>query len=350
MLKPVSVAFLPVYQNPYQQLLTNALSLQGVNTLHLHAMPESKWLHENQKRVHILHFHWLSGLYMNRFLTPISLTTFLLRINQAQQMGYKIIWTAHNILPHELPFPPMHRFVREFVMRKANAVITHCEYGKSQLLYRFPRTKRVFVIPHGNYDGIHPITKSQAQARSALEIMSRNFVYLLIGNISPYKGVDTFIDAFQDSADPEDVVIIAGRNRAPKLVAHLEELAATDQRIRIFPGFIPEDKMQLYLQAADVAFFAFDEILTSGTVILALTHGLPVVAPAMGCLPELINSNAGLLYSQGQPDAIRKAIKEIKNMDLPSMRQAARQIADQLRWSDIAEQTINVYRSCFDQL
>jgi len=348
-MSPIStVVFLPIYQNPYQHLLTAGLQDLNVDVLPLQQMPSLYWLYKQRQKVDILHMHWLSSLYMWRYLTPLRLVLFLTRFSYAQRLGYKTIWTAHNILPHNLPFPPLHRFVRRFVMHNADAVIVHCEYGRSKLLHQFPRKKPIFVIPHGNYDGIYPVDKTRSQACSALDIKPQSFVYLLIGNISPYKGIDLFIDAFRDAAAQDDVVIIAGRNRSPGVVARLEELAAIDKRIRLFPGLIAEDQMQLYLLAADVVFFTFVEILTSGTVILALTHGLPVVAPAMGCLPELISADAGLLYQTGEPKAIRKAIRDIKRMDLAAMRHAARQTAEQLRWDQIAKQTLAVYRVCLD--
>ena len=125
--------------------------------------------------------------------------------------------------------------------------------------------------------------------------------------------------------------------------------AKEDKRLKIFPGFIKEENLQLFLQSADVAFFSFKEILSSGSVILALSYGLPVVVPDMGCLPELTSNGAGLLYQPGDPNSIRNAIKEIKKMDLQEMRKASILISKQLCWKMIANQTLEIYRSCLDE-
>jgi glycosyltransferase involved in cell wall biosynthesis len=337
---------LPVYQNPYQHLLTAELEKLGVHVEHLDGMPPAAWLLRNRGRVRVLHLHWLYGLYMKHLLTPARLLAFLARFGLAQRLGYRFVWTVHNILPHRQPFPPMHRLVRRLVMRRASAVIAHCEYGRREILRRFPREKPVHVVPHGNYAGVHPVTVTRAEARAALGIEPRRFVYALLGNISAYKGIESFVASFQAGAGPDDVALVAGRNRAPALVERLEALAAADPRLRVHPGFISDDEMQRFLRAADVAVFCFREVLTSGSVILAMTYGLPVVAPARGCLPELVTPDAGLLYDPDDPAALGRALRRIKELDVLQMGVEAQRIADTLRWEDIALQTAAIYQEC----
>ncbi len=342
----LTVAFLPVYQNPYQHLLTAELEKLGVHVEHLDGMPSAAWLLRNRGRVRVLHLHWLYGLYMKHLLTPARLLAFLARFHLARHLGYRFVWTVHNILPHRQPFPPMHRLVRRLVMRRASAVIAHCEYGRREILRLFPSDVPVHVVPHGNYAGVHPVTVTRTEARAALDIEPGRFVYALLGNISAYKGVEAFVASFQAGAGPDDVALVAGRNRAPALVERLEALAAADPRLRIHAGFIPDDAMQCYLLASDVAVFCFREVLTSGSVLLAMTYGLPVIAPARGCLPELVTPEAGLLYDPDDPAALGQALRRIKNLDAAQMGAEARRIADELRWGDIARQTAAVYRAC----
>ncbi len=102
----LTVALLPVYRNPYQHLLTAALARHDVQVLHLKTMPSAAWLRREQGRVQVLHLHWLYGLYMNRYRTPLTWPRFLARFALARRLGYRIVWTAHNILPHRMLFPP----------------------------------------------------------------------------------------------------------------------------------------------------------------------------------------------------------------------------------------------------
>lgn len=342
----LAVAHLPVYQNPYQHLLTAELEKLGVHVEHLAAMPSAAWLVRNRKRVQLLHLHWLYGLYMRHLLTPFRLSTFVARFHLARRLGYRFVWTVHNLLPHRQPFPPMHRLARRLVMRHASAVIAHCEYGRREILRLFPTEAPVHVVPHGNYAGIYTGEMTRAEARAELGIAPGNYVYALLGNIAPYKGIESFVEAFQTSAGPCDLALIAGRNRAPALVARLETLAAADRRLQIRAGFVPDDEMERYLRAADVAVFGFRQVLTSGSVILAMTYGLPVIAPERGCLPELVTPAAGLLYDPDDPEALGRVLHRIKGLDTVQMGIEAERIATALRWDGIARQTVTIYREC----
>lgn len=341
----LTVAFLPVYQNPYQHLLTAALRAQGIDVLHLASLPAAAWLVRERHRVRVLHLHWLYGLYMRHTLTPLKLAGFLGRLALARRLGYRLVWTAHNILPHRQPFPPLHRFVRRYVIKRADAIIAHCEYGRREIWRRFGPGCPIQVIPHGNYAGVHDVSMTRAEARRSLHIEPDRFVYLLLGNISAYKGIESFVDAFQSNATVEDVAVIAGRNRAPALVSDLELRAAEDDRLRVHAGFIPDDEMPRYLRAADVAVFCFEQVLTSGSVILAMTYGLPVLCPALGCLPELVTPASGLLYDASDPGALGRALRHVKTLDTAAMGLAAQAVAQSLCWHDIARQTADVYRS-----
>ena len=56
--------------------------------------------------------------------------------------------------------------------------------------------------------------------------------------------------------------------------------------------FVPDGEVQHYLLAADAVVLPFKEILTSGSAMLALSFGRPVVAPH-GWVTLLISSESG---------------------------------------------------------
>ncbi|MBN2147359.1 MAG: glycosyltransferase family 4 protein [Anaerolineales bacterium] len=342
----LTIAFLPVYKNPYQHLLTNALHQQGVAVEHLHRSPSFVWLFRSRHRVQILHLHWLSGLYMKRLLTPLQVAIFLSKILLAQALGYKIVWTVHNILPHQLPFPSLHHFIRRFIMNRANAVIAHCEYGLNEITRLFPRHKPSYIIPIGNYASLYPITSSKEQARQVLSLHPDAFIYLFLGNITPYKGVDRLLETFHAHATPTDIVLIVGRNRSPTFVQRLQTLAEQDPRVHINASYVPDDEIQNYLLAADVMVLPFNDILTSSSVITGMSYALPIIAPALGCLPELVTPDAGILYDPQDPEGLRNSMQRIKNLNTAHMGQVAKKITQSLSWDNIAQQTARVYRDC----
>ncbi len=342
--EPLRVAFTPVYPNPYQHLLGDALSAEQVDVTMQATLPSIRWLHENAGAFTWLHLHWLSGLYMSRYRTPATLVRFWRWLDVAQQLGYRLAWTAHNVLPHRPGLDRLHARVRQRILREADLVIAHCEQGRDALQATFGIDRTIHVVPIGSYAGTFPLEVTRDSARQRLQIGRDRFVYLSLGNIASYKGLAIYARLFLETAAPTDLALIAGRNRDAALTHDLEQLARSDSRLRVDAGFIPDDELQLYLRAADVVVAPFERILTSASVMTAMAAGLPVIVPNLGCLPELVTGDSGLVYEAG-PGGLRDSLREIKHRDLEGMRLAAANRAASFSWAAIARQTAALYRS-----
>lgn len=342
---PIRVAFLPTYANPYQRLLAGGLAGHDVAVEMVTGLPSAGWLRARRGELDILHLHWLDGLYMARWRTPWQVSAFVNRWRLARALGYRLVWTAHNVLPHRpVALTPVHVAIRRLVMAQADAVIAHCAAGRRELLARFPRSGPVAVIPLGSYAGVYPTTAGRATARAALGLPESSFVYLALGNIAAYKGLERFAAAFRATAGDDDVAIIAGRNRDARLVRRLQQAAGADPRLRLRAEFIPDQAMQPYLAAADVVVAPFERILTSSTVMVALSYGRPVIVPDLGCLPELVR-DAGLIYRADDPGGLADALRAIKRADRTAMSVTGLAIAAGLGWDDIGRQTAGLYRA-----
>jgi len=339
----MKVAFLPVYPNPYQRLLRDSLEACDVSVEFLESLPDNDWLADHRSDVDILHFHWLDGLYMRRFATPWQALKFINFVHRAKRLGYRIVWTAHNILPHRSRFRPLDIQIRKMMMREAHAVIVHCDAGARELLRLFPRDGLLAVIQIGNYLNVYPLTITREAARASFGFDEKQFVYLALGNIVAYKGLGQFIEAFSHIACENDIAVIAGRGRDKKVLKHIQAAASNDPRIILFDGFVPNNEMQRYLLSADVMVAPFEKVLTSSSVIVGLSYGLPIIVPDLGCLPELITEDAGLVYRANNTAELSHALVEIRDHDLQAMGSAGKMIAEKLDWADIGRKTVALY-------
>lgn len=345
----ITVAFLPVYANPYQHLLAGGLGAAGVEVRLLEQLPSAQWLRASRQSVQILHFHWLSGLYMSRFSTPLQVGRYLARLRLARRLGYRIVWTAHNIMPHKAQPRFVHAALRRQMMDRADAVIVHCGQARNDLLQKYPRSRPTYVVPLGTYAGVYPYRFGRKDSRKRLGLERGSFVYLFLGNIAPYKGLEQLVSAFQQQARPQGVVLIAGRNRDDALVGRLRALADGDERVRIVAETIPDEDMQMYLAAADVMVAPFTSVLTSSSVMVGMSYGLPVIVPALGCLPELVTPDAGILYDPAGSAGLASALHEILSLDLAVMSRAAADRAAEFDWASIGRQTAGIYRQALER-
>jgi glycosyltransferase involved in cell wall biosynthesis len=73
--------------------------------------------------------------------------------------------------------------------------------------------------------------------------------------------------------------------------------------------------------------------------------GCPVVVPAIGCLPELVDPEIGTTYDPSNAEALGQALAQARQYDLTSCRGAAISRMRELRWEDIARRTLEAYRA-----
>jgi glycosyltransferase involved in cell wall biosynthesis len=192
----------------------------------------------------------------------------------------------------------------------------------------------------------YDVDADAASAREALGLGQVGTVFAFVGAIRGYKGVGELLEAFASSGDlgQDARLLIFGKPLPARVGRDLEERAAADPRIVLRLERIPEEDLSRVLRAADVVVLPFRDILTSGSAILALSHGRPVVVPALGCLPETLPADAAILYDPDDPDALTDALHRAAGVDLPAMGIRARAWADGLDWGPIAAETARLYR------
>lgn len=338
--------------NPYWARLQCELKALGVEfeISHNSYWTQRRWLLKNRGKVKVLHFHFIQPHYVghkgtNERALLSRLLKFAADLVLARLLGYRIVWTMHDLMP-TWPREPqwVELFARYIIAWLADDVIVHCQAAKHLLAQRFHRSLRVHVFPHPNYSDAYPHELSTARAREQLQIENESFVVASIGGIRPNKGLEELITAFTKIDDPQAVLLIAGRPYPPeKYVRQIEELSSRESRIILHACDVPETDLQLYIKAADIVALPFKQVLTSGSAILAMSFGRPVIVPRMGCLPELVGDDAGITYEQGDVDGLSKALQQARMADLASMGVVAAQRANAYSWSDLARDTVQVY-------
>ena len=349
--------FLPDYSesNPYQRLLATGLAEEGVRVDYagiaaLFPFPIlAAWLARGCPGV--VHIHWTHeflGVTSTSDTRPLARARFFGQLRLLRRLNVRIVWTLHNLGAHEGGHGPSERAAHKRLIALADAVICHCSAARDSAISAFelgPRDRdKLHVIPHGNYAGVYPDTIDRATARRRLALPMDARVFLFIGALRGYKGLEELIDAFRAVPEPEARLIVAGMPNGESVAASLGRAAAADSRISLRLEFLPPEELQVYLRACDLVVLPFRDILTSGSAILALSFGRPVIAPSLGCLPETIPADAGLLYDPNSPGALAETMRKAMSTNLVPMEFEARFRANELAWRPIAAKTAALYR------
>ena len=343
------VAFFPDWRaNPYLDLLQKGLENCEVTVIESPVGgPYRTFLLSSRAKLDVLHFHWLYYVYSDRSLTHgcIELAKFVYRMLLARRLGYRIVWTMHNLYPHETVSPFLDRWMRLITLHFCDAVLLHCDQALHLLRSEFEWNGPAFVAPHGNYLGAYKNEITKEKARSILNLPSGDLVFLHLGAIRRYKGLETMVSSFASLDNSNIHLLIAGSEKPEGWFVqdHAYDVACLDPRITLQLRWIEDDEIQNFMNASDFFVAPYHTILSSGSVILALTFGLPVIAPHIGCMPAYISDGAGILFSPEDSFGLAKALESALGADVKSMSTKAFEMAQSLDWSESARITAEAY-------
>ncbi|MDG6250545.1 hypothetical protein, partial [Methanocalculus sp.] len=91
--------------------------------------------------------------------------------------------------------------------------------------------------------------------------------------------------------------------------------------------------------AADVVILPYTDILSSGAALLALSFGKPIIAPAIGCIPQVLDNHGSILYDPDQEEGMINAMKSIKKCNLSDMGKHNYQKSKDLNWDLVGKMT-----------
>jgi glycosyltransferase involved in cell wall biosynthesis len=343
-----SVLAFPYDANPYQELLYEPMRLGGVSVRYLGRRTRSRTLNllllpvellaERLRGARTLHLHWTFGFAWPRvgrvWSRRASSLWFRLCLGVASLLGLRVVWTAHNVLPHAPVFADDVAEGRRLV-RRADAVIVHSAAAAAELARVLREPRQVAVIPHGRFE--------TGAARAGSDGLDGPVRALFFGHVAEYKGVEDLLAAFAEVlADTSLRLTIAGAPASDALRQRLVRAAAiAGDRVTLCLRHVPAAEVDALLADHDVLVLPFRRVTTSGSVLFGLGAGLPVAAsdlPALDGLPvrRVAPGVAGVADALRELDAAGRATLREEGL-------AARAWVDTLPdWPEIAERTLQV--------
>jgi glycosyltransferase involved in cell wall biosynthesis len=190
------------------------------------------------------------------------------------------------------------------VLRAAAGVVATSEWTRQQVMTRYAIPARQVHVARPGVDRV------AAPARPVPGQL------ICVGVLSRHKGQDLLVEALARLAERDWHCLLAGPlDRDPDFVDHLQTRITRlgyDHRVRL-TGVLTGAVLSHAYTTADIL-VAPSRSETYGMVVTeALAHGLPVIAAAVGGLPEALGSTAngsgpGQLIPPGDPAALAAAL------------------------------------------
>ncbi|GHG56133.1 peptidase M14 [Flavimobilis marinus] len=334
----------PAWQdNPYLNMLYLGLRSRGVPVSFVSGFERLLREISATKRGDILHVHWTQQICQgasDEDTAWLNLARFKDHVNGAVGRGVVVVWTIHNLIPHETRFREPELDLSRYLVGVATRL--HVMSEETATVFRavaeLPHEKTV-IVPHSSYFGIYEQTMTREAARASFGLSPNQKSVLFFGQMRSYKGLDLLIEACaQLHARSADVALLMAGKARP------EELSAIDDMFkRPFPnirrhGFIDHPEVPTWFAAADVVVVPYKDFLNSGTMFLAATFGVPVLLPGLPHVREQFSGQSWVLFfdPEGGASEVAAAIDAFEDPDGEIARDALN-FARSYRPSDMSE-------------
>jgi alpha-maltose-1-phosphate synthase len=259
-------------------------------------------------------------------------------------------------------------FCERTAIESVDAVIAVSEAMKADILRAYPAVSaaRVHVIHNGiEPDEYQPDTRTDVLARHGID--GRRPYAVFVGRVTRQKGIVHLLRAFRHVDRSLDLVLCAGEADTPEIGAEFRSLSAEIQRerggITLVEGMLSRPEVVQILSHARL-FVCPSVYEPFGIVNLeAMACGVPVIASAVGGIPEIVveGETGHLVRFDGDgtpknepkdPETFARDFARLMN-ELGTDRERARRfgeagrarVVERFSWNSIAERTAALYRS-----
>lgn len=348
----MKILALPRVSSPYQLLFYQEITRAGHRVRYVGELTRSHTLNLILLPVEltvcrvlgwrVLHIQWVFEFRFpgtDRFpaLRALAQAWFAFVLTVSRVVGVRVVWTAHNVLPHE----PVFRddvAARRRLVRSSELVLAHSRATLDALAEIGITPRRSAIVPHGP---LLPATRASDLRPPGEGSSVRRLLFF--GQVREYKGVEDLLDAMTRlPADARLRLVVAGRCTDHALRRRLQQLAQRSPgRTELRLEEVPETEVTRLMSDSDVVVLPFRDVGTSGSVVLAMGHGRVVVLPDLPAFAELPR-DAVVLYDRSVEDLAR-AIIDVSRWTpqrLQEVGTAAAAYVATLSWADAAREML----------
>lgn len=167
------------------------------------------------------------------------------------------------------------------------------------------------VVRHNGVDGERFFPRDRSALRRELGLPDDRPLVCYVGNLKPEKGAAVLVEAMvrlrRHHHRADVLLLVVGGGPLEDSMRRRVEAAGLQEQVQ-FCGRRPHAETAAWIGAADMLCLPSFREGCPNVVLEALACGRPVVASAVGGVPELIDGRCGALVPAGNPEALADAL------------------------------------------
>jgi glycosyltransferase involved in cell wall biosynthesis len=267
--------------------------------------------------------------------------------------GFRVAYTAHNVLPHERR--AMDRPYFRLLYRLCDLVIVTSRFAYEQMQSDFHvSAAKLAETPIGHTVPAGLCAPDRADARKSLNLEPADRFVVNLGHVREYKGIDTLLKAAALALPsvPRMRLFVGGPCSEAALAEEyrksIQELGLQSV-VRFQAGGLPDEEFLRCMAAADLVVLPYKRASGhSAVMMVAFALGKSVIATRVGGLSEaVVDGVSGSIVppddEQALADAMVKALSDSERLEKMG-RNARKRFEETYSWDKIAAMTEEAYR------
>lgn len=263
-------------------------------------------------------------------------------------LGVPIVWTAHNVLPHDGE-TRANKLLYRLLYGLANLVIVHSRSNLEEMQTLFALGDKVRHVNFGlPFLDLPPVTREAA--RDVLGWGADEQVFVFQGRVLNYKGLDILLESLTRLRGPRIRLVLSvdWRWAGPEYEEAIAR-ACAHHAVDVFSETTAPARFRDLACGADAWVLPYRTASASFTGMAALRYCTPMIVTDAGSLPEMLGPElTAWVVPPGDVDALAAALERFvalsaeARLDIAAVMERHRV---EFMWPQIAARTIGLYRT-----
>lgn len=235
----------------------------------------------------------------------------------SHRIGAPLVTTVHGFTGGGIR-NRIYEWVQCQAFRRFGAVVAVSHPLAKLLIERGVSASNVHPIPNA-WAGTHPML-GRSEARAVLRLSDDGYTVGWVGRISREKGLDILVEAMQRIEDVPVRLAVIGDGPERTLLATASSSSAIGQRIH-WLGVV--HGAARVMKAFDLLVISSRTEASPMTLLEAMHAGVPVIATAVGGIPDMVSKDEVMLVAPERPTELANAIRAAHDDPLAGALRAA---------------------------